>query len=68
MQQKLKDGWQYGETKDDKAKLHPCLVEYEDLPVQQKVKDSLFAGIVNAFAEHLPLTPMMSQVLEPDKT
>jgi RyR domain len=52
---KITDGWIYGETKDPEAKTHPCLVAYEDLPDEQKVKDALYIGVVNALA--LGVTP-----------
>lgn len=36
---RIKDGWKYGATRDDKAKTHPCLVSYEDLPDSEKAYD-----------------------------
>lgn len=48
MQDKLNDGWAYGETKDAEAKTHPCLISYEQLPVAQQKKDALFQAIVDA--------------------
>lgn len=45
---KVADGWIYGSEKDEEAKLHPCLVAYDDLPEAQKAKDHVFAGIVKA--------------------
>lgn len=41
-------GWTYGEVKDFSAKTHPCFVPYDELPVEQKVKDALFTNIVRA--------------------
>jgi hypothetical protein len=46
MDQKLAEGWVYGEEKDAVAKTHPCLVSYERLPVEQQRKDKLFQAIV----------------------
>ncbi len=46
---KLAEGWVYGEVKDPAAKTHPCLVPYEQLPVEQRIKDYLFVAIVQAF-------------------
>jgi hypothetical protein len=43
---KTADGWVYGEAKDEEAKTHPCLVEYDKLPEDQKVKDALFCAVV----------------------
>ena len=45
---KYEEGWKYGEVKDPEKKEHPCCVPYEDLPVEQKVKDALFVGVVRA--------------------
>lgn len=42
MAEKLADGWVYGEVKDPEKKTHPCLVEFNDLPLDQRKKDFLF--------------------------
>lgn len=49
---KQKDGWVYGETKDVEKKTHPCMLPYEQLPYNQRVKDSLFAAVVDAISKH----------------
>jgi hypothetical protein len=41
-------GWKYGEIKDVEAKTHPCMLPYEQLPLEQRVKDHLFRAVVNA--------------------
>lgn len=51
LEQKIADGWQYGEEKDLEAKLHPCCVPYEELPPEQKAKDFLFRGVVHALKD-----------------
>jgi RyR domain-containing protein len=38
-QQRLAEGWTYGERRDDAARKHPCLVPYEDLPESEKQYD-----------------------------
>jgi ryanodine receptor 2 len=38
-QQRLKDGWTYGPSRDDASKKHPCLVPYGDLPEGEKDYD-----------------------------
>lgn len=48
---KRRDGWVYGEIKDPAAKTHPCLVDYDALPMEQRVKDSLYIGTVTAMAD-----------------
>lgn len=47
--QKEKEGWYYGAVKDIKMKTHPCMVDYDDLPVDQRVKDYIFLGVVKSF-------------------
>ncbi|MDR6886140.1 MULTISPECIES: RyR domain-containing protein [Variovorax] len=49
-EQKLADGWVYGEVKDAEKKEHPCMRPYEELPAEQKAKDYLFRGVVHALA------------------
>jgi hypothetical protein len=39
---KRSEGWVYGEAKDTERREHPCLVPYSELPVSQRVKDSIF--------------------------
>lgn len=36
---RIKEGWTYGEKKDDTVKTTPCLVPYEDLPDSEKEYD-----------------------------
>ena len=43
---KVMDGWVYGEVKDPEAKTHPCMLPYHELPVDQRIKDSLFGHTV----------------------
>jgi hypothetical protein len=47
--QKTKEGWKYGPVKDAEKKEHPCYVPYDQLPVEQRLKDYLFAAIVQSF-------------------
>lgn len=48
LEQKRADGWTYGPVKDPEKKQHPCFVPYEQLPLEQRRKDYLFAAIVKA--------------------
>ncbi|MDI9872744.1 RyR domain-containing protein [Flectobacillus roseus] len=48
MQEKIDSGWVYGQTKDTKAKTHPCLIPFKQLPEFQQKKDVLFCAIVDA--------------------
>lgn len=67
LEQKLADGWQYGEVKDAEAKTHPCCVPFEELPPEQKAKDYLFRAVVHA-VKHLPdpddLQALQAQIAE----
>lgn len=36
---RIEQGWTYGEKRDDEKKQHPCLVPYEDLPEEEKLYD-----------------------------
>lgn len=36
---RIKQGWTYGEQRDDKLKTHPCLVPYEELPEEEREYD-----------------------------
>lgn len=67
-EQKLADGWVYGEEKNEEAKTHPCLVPFEELPVEQKAKDYLFKATVAALIA-LPVEPeTKSEVAAPARS
>lgn len=36
---RMKQGWTYGEQRNDELKTHPCLVPYEELPESEKEYD-----------------------------
>lgn len=46
LNQKLVEGWRFGEVKDGEKKEHPCMLPYERLPIEQRMKDYLFSAIV----------------------
>lgn len=50
LEQKVADGWVYGETKDPEASppTHPCIVPFDQLPAEQQFKDKLFRTVVHA--------------------
>ncbi len=50
MKQKLDDGWEYGPVKNADLKQHPCLVPFDQLPVEQQAKDYIFRAVVHALA------------------
>jgi len=47
--EKAANGWKYGPVKDIEKKEHPCMVEYEQLPVAQQAKDYIFKAICDFF-------------------
>jgi hypothetical protein len=49
LREKIADGWIWGPDKDPDKKEHPCCCPYDDLPMSQRVKDSLFMAVANVF-------------------
>ena len=50
-EQKIRDGWVYGPTKDEVNKTHHCLVDFKDLPIAQQQKDYIFLNVVRSFKD-----------------
>ena len=48
LEEKRVHGWKYGPIKDAEAKEHPCYVPYDQLPPEQRAKDSLFQGVARS--------------------
>ena len=48
--QKAAEGWSFGLVKNEELKMHPCMVPYNMLPVEQKAKDYLFRATVHQLA------------------
>lgn len=46
MKEKKDTGWKYGPVKDPDKKEHPCIVAYDDLPIDQRMKDTIFLAVV----------------------
>ena len=36
---RIRQGWTYGEQRNDELKTHPCLIPYEELPESEKEYD-----------------------------
>lgn len=51
LSQKQAEGWHYGPVKDADNRLHPCMVPFEQLPVEQQAKDFIFRAVVHALKE-----------------
>jgi hypothetical protein len=49
LRHKQETGWKYGPVKDPEKKEHPCMVPYDQLPGEQKKKDSIFVNTVRAY-------------------
>lgn len=47
LEEKRQTGWKYGPVKDADKKEHPCFVEYDELPLEQRIKDYLFKAVVD---------------------
>lgn len=43
---KTEAGWVYGEVKDVGKKTHPCILPYDKLPFEQRLKDEIFLAII----------------------
>lgn len=54
LMEKKRDGWKYGPVKNPERKLHPCMVPYEELPLQQRLKDYMFILMVTGEVHTLP--------------
>lgn len=50
---KERQGWMYGPVKDADKKEHPCMLPYDMLPKEQRLKDALFQAVVKALAPGL---------------
>lgn len=48
MRWKESSGWVFGEVKDEEAKTHPCMVPYNELPEDERVKDQVFVDTVKS--------------------
>lgn len=53
LRHKAKNGWVYGDVKDEVGKTHPCIVPYGELPPGQRSKDAVFHAIVDALRPYV---------------
>lgn len=52
MQRKLDEGWRFNPHKSVQHKTHPCMVEYEKLPLMHRMKDVIFGAVVRSQLEN----------------
>lgn len=57
LRSKERDGWVYGPSKDEKAKTHPSMRPFAELPQTERNKDALLIGIVKALAPLFGVAP-----------
>lgn len=55
-------GWKYGLIKDEAKKEHPCFVEYDKLPTEQKAKDYIFGAVARTLIPHLERVPSAEEL------
>lgn len=53
MDQKIADGWSYGETKDKEKKTHPSIIPYDQLSDCEKYKDYLVIYTVRSYTDYM---------------
>lgn len=51
LREKVNAEWVYGPVKDPDKRTHPCIVPFDQLPIEQQRKDALFRAIVHALAD-----------------
>ena len=54
---KLRDGWRWGPSKDVAQKTHPSLVPFDELPQDEKNKDTILIAIVQTLSTVLAVSP-----------
>lgn len=51
LEEKRVAGWTYGPVKDPQKKEHPCFVPYDELPIEQQLKDALFLAVARTLSK-----------------
>ena len=62
MSEKKRDGWVYGPEKNVEKKEHPCMVPYDELPAEQRVKDAFFGAVVRSVLALTQVGPVTAGV------
>jgi hypothetical protein len=47
LKEKQEQGWKYGPVKNPDLKEHPCFKPYNELPIEQRIKDSFFISTIH---------------------
>ena len=45
----LSRGWKYGDAYSFADKTHPCIASYNEIPDEDKLKDTMYLSIIRAF-------------------
>ena len=48
LKEKFREGWTWGKVKDPEKKTHYCMLPFNQLSVEQQMKDRLFFAVVTA--------------------
>ena len=54
--EKMANGWKFGIEKDAELKQHPCMVDFLELPPEQRAKDHIFQQIVHSLKDFVVIT------------
>jgi hypothetical protein len=53
MAQKIAQGWTYGPAKDPVKKEHPSIVPFNDLPLNERIKDALVVQTIHSLIKFM---------------
>jgi hypothetical protein len=48
LKERIDNGWVFGEVEDEGKKTHPHIVPYEQLPIDQQIRECLLRGITQS--------------------
>lgn len=51
MNNKIADGWKFGDVKDPELKTHPLIIDYDLMKDVDKMKDQIFIDVCNKYRE-----------------
>lgn len=53
LDEKRRTGWKWGAEKNEDKKEHPCMVEFDQLPEEQRRKDHIFVNVIRSLMSSL---------------